>query len=80
MMILFTGCSTTDLEKNERLIPQVAFDYNCPQENVKIIFFDEGGYNHPTAVVEVCGVRRRYRDMGSSHFIFVEVGTRECKP
>ena len=47
-----------------------AFDHNCPLEKVHVIKRAEGLLAYE---VDVCGQRRKYRDLGEQRIVFVDV-------
>lgn len=63
------GCAPT-------MRQQVAFDHNCPEDQVKIIS------NRPEgAILDVCGKQRRYRNINPNGFdTWTEVTKDEAQP
>lgn len=75
LLVVISGCDG-EPESNKKLYEQVSFDFDCPRDRIHIIMMTND-YN-PRAVVDVCGTRRKFRDVGGNHYNFEEI--RESTP
>jgi hypothetical protein len=69
-LLLLSGCVTAK-QVEQRVVQQASFDHDCPEREIQVVTRDETiwAYN-----LEVCGKKRKYRDIGSAtYFQFVDV-------
>ena len=66
-LLLLVGCSTPGpnlFESTEKLIDTVAFDTDCPKENIHILK-DEHGIDWGRYVVKACDKELKYKRVGN---------------
>lgn len=75
--IAVVGCdgSEEDALMRSAVISQASFDYDCPRDKIRV-FEISGNPYRPNVDIDVCGTKRKYRDIGHSGYVFVEVGTK----
>jgi hypothetical protein len=58
-LLALSGCITSAALASN----QASFDHGCPTENIKVVSFSN---DNRSAVLNVCGEVRRYKDMNGS--------------
>ncbi len=65
------SCRNGPPEWEDRVTGLASWEHDCPIRGVRVLR-DSGGRNR-TVDLDVCGVRKRYRDVGDDMLVFVEI-------